>query len=171
MSTRHSCTATKGQAPLVVSHWGFLLSGAVLVVLLNLTGCFRQDPSQQLPDEAGHYELAWVEPKILLSDSLFTLIRAERLDSFFVAEAGFGDNRIATSLVFETVGPDCFVRIGLLEPGGALVHSFVAQKLPKGVYKFKFDQLRYAAPLLNAPYYYLTTEYCGQTQRNKIHGH
>lgn len=170
MSTRHSCTATKGQVPPMVGHWGFLLCGATLVVLLNLPGCFRQDPSQQLPDESGHFELAWVEPKILLSDSLFTLIRAERLDSFFVAEAGYGTDRVATSLVFEIVDLGCFVRIGLFEPGGTMVYSFVAQKLPKGVYKFKFDRLRYAAPLLDAPYYYLTADYCGQIQRNKIHG-
>jgi hypothetical protein len=170
MSTRPSCIV-KRRLSLIFRRAGrrVLLLIGTAIVGLSLNACIGPGRGSRQPEETVPYELAWVEPKILLSDSLFTLIRAERLDSFVVAYSE-ASTRPATSLVFEISSSTCPTRIGLFEPSGGLLQMFVDQSLPRGFYKFKFDRLRYAAPLIDAPYYYLTAEHCGQTTTNKIHG-
>ncbi|HWR82569.1 MAG TPA: hypothetical protein VN285_04645 [Candidatus Deferrimicrobium sp.] len=143
-------------------HWSFAL---VLVILVS--GCGtplwkRETVPQTAAGQPGHYEIAWVNPTIVVSDSLFTLISAERLDSVVV------DNRESTgnaapAVTFFVAAAQCPVSANLITHSGQTVLPLVEQNLPYGHYKLTLDS-RILKPYLSAyPQLYLAADYCGST--------
>ena len=86
-----------------------------------------------------YYEIAWVDPQIIVADSLYTLIRADRIDSFKVkgsTEALLTQDR---SLIFRIDDPECFTFINLLDSDGRVIRPLLARNLGQGFYMFSLQ--------------------------------
>ena len=85
-----------------------------MVVLMSMSGCGkRQTVVYNLPEvhEGGYYEKAWVEPEIIYSDTLYTIIRADWVDSFYVDRSENPLKALVPSLEFYVGQTECFTWI------------------------------------------------------------
>ena len=113
---------------------------AAIVLSVIAVGCGR-DKVKVLPEAEEpqvRYELAWVDPQIVMGDTLFTLIRAARVDSF-VVDGPDTSSAGATQLVFEVDQPSCFVAVNLVDASGRVCLSLLARNFPSGHYKLSLD--------------------------------
>ncbi len=109
---------------------------ALAASLLLVAGCGGPKMTYDQPAvPTGYYETAWVEPQIVMSDSIFTLIRAPRIDSIYV-EADEVAAPWSPSLEFVVPTDTCFVSMVLqfLE-GDRPPIPLIVRYLPKGNYK------------------------------------
>ncbi|MBD3331367.1 hypothetical protein GF356_00835 [candidate division GN15 bacterium] len=116
-----------------------LISGLALLMAI-FAGCGR-DKVQVLPEAEEpqvRYELAWIDPQIVMGDTLFTLIRAARVDSFVVEGPDTGSAG-AAQLVFQVEQPSCFVAVNLVDASGDVYLPVLARNLPSGFYKLSLD--------------------------------
>jgi hypothetical protein len=124
-----------------------VLAAAGLILLL--IGCGGPPVTYDQPVvPMGYYETAWVEPQIVRSDSIFTLIRSARVDSLYVEGA---EVRALSSPALEFVIPTdtCFVSMVLqfLESDRNPI-PLIVQYLPKGTYKLTItDPLKFGDTL------------------------
>ena len=129
---------------------------------LLLAGCGhgpRVSPGPATPQPLL-YQRAWVDPVIVVSDSLYSLIRAARVDSFMVEHQSDLEHFEDASLEFRVDGPACFVSVNVLDEQGRILRPLIARNLPTGFYKVtvnleQFD--RTESPFL------LKAAYCEQT--------
>jgi len=102
--------------------------------LIFFTGCIKRPAVYDKPEIAeGILEKAWVVPEIIFSDSLFTLIRSERVDSFYVNDP-FDLGNIK-SLEFNISDSVCFVYVKLENDFNGTITPLLAHKLSAGYYK------------------------------------
>ena len=141
-----------------------ILSFSLLLLLLTISCGKRQtliynNPSLQ--QEIGYYEKAWVDPKIRYTDSLITIIKSNRVDSFYVEKEAPKFKNNITSLAFEVKKPHCFTSVLLLNNFGDLLSVLVADELSEGHYKVSLNstQISYMQP--PAERFFLKIDFCG----------
>lgn len=138
----------------------------VTLILLTLiwVGCIKKPAvvyDQPEAGSAGFYEKAWIDPQIILSDSLYTLIRADRVDSFYVPESPDPSQEVSQSIEFQVRQENCFTTVSLLDEHSQLVRLLVARNLNRGFYKVTCNVSRLSPELSSVGVYYLKAEYCG----------
>ncbi len=84
---------------------------------------------------SGYWDVVWAEPGIVASDSMFTLIQADWLDSTWVDEPPLPPKAGQTVLRFFIDDAECFVAINLVDNAGGLIRPLLAKKLRYGHYK------------------------------------
>ncbi len=142
----------------------------LLFFIIIIFGCGKkQTINFNQPELPGvtYYEKAWVEPKIVLTDSIFTLIKAARLDSFLVDKPMKYQSSIDNSLQFHIAEDSCFTIINMQDPDGTVIKSFIARFLKSGFYKVTLDLSRLSEQY-KYPYYFLKVKYCSFENYRKI---
>jgi hypothetical protein len=145
---------------------GFFLAG----VMLLLNGCgSRQTINYDRPEmsHSGHWETAWVDPQMILSDTLFTLIRSYRVDSFFV-DTALSTDPTPVELHFYVDASECFVAISVTDNHQDILLPLIAETLTHGYYKFTFYSNRLDPKYLDSPALLLKAFYCGRTRIEPI---
>ena len=135
---------------------------AVVTLLLLAVGCGGPKTTYDQPVvPAGYYETAWVEPQIVLSDSIFTLIRAARVDSIYV-QGEDGSAPWSPSLEFVVPTDTCFVSMVLqfLE-GNRPPIPLIVRYLPKGNYKLTVTEPLKFGDTLYTESYQVRGSVCG----------
>ncbi len=112
--------------------------------------------------EGGHFETAWVDPQIVISDSLFTLIRAERIDSFYVNRSAPSVPTATTSLTFYVSEPSCPTTVNLVNSAGEVVEHMLVRNLRQGYYKLSVDPNRFPPERYLDTHLYIKADYCGR---------
>ncbi|MFQ6008043.1 MAG: hypothetical protein ACE5K8_03740 [Candidatus Zixiibacteriota bacterium] len=115
------------------------------------------------------YEIAWVEPQIIISDSLFTLIRSERIDSFRVDQTTDIGEAESPSLMFHVDHYECFTSVNLLAATGELIKPLLVRKLRPGYYKLTVDFSHLSRELYPFDNFLLKADYCGTSVSWPIH--
>lgn len=130
------------------------VSSSCTLFLLAVWGCGKRQVHPEVPG-GGHYEIAWVEPQVLVSDSLYTLIRAERIDSFYVGQPSDFSSTEAPSVMFHVTDDECFTSVNLLNSTGEVIKPLLVKNLPSGFYKLTFHLSG-----LSEGNFYLRVDYC-----------
>ena len=133
-------------------HNLFILCVLVLAIIF---GCAKRQTLDY------RYEVGWVEPQIVVSDSLFTLIRAERIDSFLVKQPSNVPNTVAPSVTFHIKDDECFTTVNLLTATGEVVRPLLVRNLNPGYYKLTVDFSQVSWELYPFNDFYLKADYCG----------
>jgi hypothetical protein len=131
-----------------------------LTLILAIAGCSKPGLSTKSLPEGMRYEIGWIDPEIVLSDSAFTLIRATRIDSF-VVDSPPADG--IPSMMFVVAEPGCNVTANLLTSDGVLVAPLILEYLPFGCYKLTLNPGLKRSRELPAGKYILWAEVCGET--------
>lgn len=111
-----------------------------IAIVLIVSGCGKPAPFGQQGGQPanGHWEMVWAEPKVVASDTLFTLLRSDWVDSFYVAQSGNQRNHVPT-LSFFVDANDCFVSANLIDGSQSIIQPLIALNLPYGYYKLTFN--------------------------------
>jgi len=139
--------------------------------LLLLVGCSgRKQAPYNYPQlqEPVNYETVWVEPGIVISDSLFTLIRAERVDSILIDDQSGTYSPVTSSVEFSIGRVNCFTVINILNIAQEVVMPLVAQQLEPGHYRLSLNQPAVKRSGLPAGSYDLRCETCARTVSNRF---
>lgn len=123
-----------------MKHLGLAI--AISVVTLFCVSCFLAGGGPRDENGPGHYETAWVDPELIVSDSLITLIRSDRVDRVFVSEREkhLGESQPTVEFVIEQ--DFCTVEVNLVGSGGAVVEPLFDGTLRPGNYKLTVDPTR-----------------------------
>lgn len=135
------------------------------LLTLVVFGCGKRQMVDRFGTEisaGGYYEIAWVDPQIVVSDSLFTLIRAERIDSFYVNRPESLSATI-TSLTFHVDEQSCLTTVNLLNAAGEVVKPLLVRNLSPGYYKLTVDSSRLSPERYPDTQFYLKADYCGSS--------
>ena len=137
-----------------------------LSLIVLAAGCHW--PGGRSADESSGpgYEIAWVEPQMILSDSVCTLIRADRIDSF---PSEMAKPRVTPSLIFEVVQPACPVTVTLHDIYGAEVASVLAQRLAPGFYQLTISPAFRESRRLPAGPYLLIYAGCSESAEARVY--
>ena len=142
-----------------LSVWAF---GIGLLIIFG--GCIkRQDVVYDQPEigQSGYYEKAWVDPTIILSDSLYTLIRSDRVDSFYVDQPPDPLEGVAPAVVFQVRQADCFTTVSLLDDRSRVIRPLLSRNLRRGFYKITFNASSLTPELSPSGVFYVKVVYCG----------
>jgi hypothetical protein len=97
-------------------------------------GCGQRRPGEETGSGDRVWETAWVDPEMIISTDLVTLIRSARIDSFEVDPTAFAP-ATAPGLRFELVDTACIVAANVLDNHGRVVMPLMVQRLQGGHYK------------------------------------
>lgn len=128
-----------------------------------LASCGRKTqvaPERPSPFPTGLFETVWVNPQMVFSDSLVTLIRAERIDSLPIEPSNLAAKKQPV-LGFAIDEPTTTVTINLVDEKLRLIYPLLLQKLPAGFYKLTLNPLAIRKPSLPPGVYFLRAEYGG----------
>lgn len=118
---------------------------------------------QPVADESkGYYEWGWVEPKVVLEDPWYTMVRSSRVDSFYVAP-GEGTPLSQRSIQFKVTSYECLAIVTLLNGRSEVVRPLLAKNLASGYYKLTLNVGQIRKNKMPEDNYYLKAEYCGFT--------
>jgi hypothetical protein len=138
----------------------------LLCLVSSLSGCGRRvSISEEKPvmQEAGPYEIFWVDPQIVVADSLITLIRSERIDSAIVEPSNMTIHRPA-AVELRIMQPSCNAMVDLLDSELRLVRPLLMKKLGYGFYRLTLNVDRFREPSLSPGRYFLRAEFCDRTE-------
>ncbi len=141
-----------------------------LVFFTAFAGCGRKAsivPEQQIVWQDDEYETLWVEPQIVLADSLMTLIRSDRIDSIR-SDQTTTVHPGRPSIEIRVDEPFCNVSVGLTDAAFRLVHPLLVKNLTRGFYQLTVNVDRFDRPGLGRGTYYLRADYCGQVQMTTV---
>ncbi len=141
-----------------------------IVAGLVLNGCFGHKVVYNAPEvpSLGYYEKAWVEPRIIMSDTLFTLIQATRVDSFFVNKPQDAYKDLGPAIEFTVPTEECVVSVNLLDDRSRLIAPLLVRRLPTGVYKLTCDIRQLKPAVSSTGIYYLKSVVCDRTSIQRI---
>ena len=143
----------------------FIFLSSLLVVIFLIASCgMKQTVRYDQPilrQEIGYYEKAWVDPVVTYTDSILTIIRANRVDSFYVDKPvpSFQDH--ITTLAFEVTHPNCFTSVLLLDNDGYVLSVLVADELSQGHYKVSLQSSQISYVQEPAKRFFLKIDFCG----------
>lgn len=136
-------------------------------LLILLAGCSRgPKPGEEAADSGRQWETVWVDPQIVSSDQLYTLIYATRIDSLPA------DNQSpvpAPGAEFELPDAGCLVTINLITSQGQVVRPLVVQRLPAGHYKLTLSRLPAESAGLRPGWYAASIAFCDRELRTEIY--
>ncbi len=135
-----------------------------LTLLLILFGCGPKPVYNQPGGEnQGYYETAWIDPKVVLEDPWYTLLKSHRIDSFYVSSPSEPPPSSTRSVRFEIKNYECLVLVNLLNGRSEVVRPLLANNLGPGYYKLTLNVGQLMKEKLPPDSYYLRAEYCGFT--------
>lgn len=115
---------------------------AALLLVSLLSGCGRRTQlvgtEQPGGEHAMAWQTAWVDPKIIVSDTAITLIQASRIDSVRVEIADLNSNS-STAVEFQITSPACPVEVSLLDSRNQLMRKLLSTTLQAGYYKVSLN--------------------------------
>ncbi len=151
--------------------------GLAVICLLAVTSCGHRHQvgeEEPIPGQEGQpgqgssmWETTWVDPQVVLSDSMFTLIRANRVDSFMVTNSKQLSPK-GPSISFTVKGQNCRALVSLLDSRDRLIRPLLAQSLSPGYYKLTLDFSRSSYEQLPRGQYHLKAAACGQVNSTVI---
>ena len=137
-----------------------------LLLALVVFGCGKRQTFDRFGteiSEGGYFETAWIDPQVVISDSLFTLIRAERIDSFYVDRPAYPVSATITSLTFHVDEQSCLTTVNLLNAAGEVIKPLLVRNLRPGYYKLTVDLSRFPQDRYPDTHFYLKADYCGSS--------
>lgn len=143
----------------------------IATTLLVIGGCGKRpvvNYSQPELPTSGYYELVWEDPRVLVSDSLYTLIRSQRIDSFYVEKPRDPFGLSDRTLVFQISDDACFVAINLYDAQGKISRPLLVRNLSRGFYKFSVDLGQLYAGNRTVRTSFLKADVCGFEVSKKI---
>ncbi len=136
----------------------------VLSFFLALSGCGPKAVyNQPGTEDSGYYETAWIDPKVVLEDPWYSLLRSHRVDSFYVASQADNPNPSNRSIKFDIKNYECLAIVNLLNGRAEVVRPLLAKNLGPGYYKMTLNIGQLKKEKLPPDNYYLKAEYCGFT--------
>lgn len=145
-----------------------IFSAAVLLI----AGCGKRPTiiyDQPPYPEGGQYEIAWIDPKLVFSDTLFTLIRSDRIDSVYV-EKPDTSAWLIPSVRFDVYESECNVAVNLLDARFRVVMPLFVRRAPAGYYKLTFNRDRLSKGAEWSASYFLQVDFCGRSVRKAFVG-
>lgn len=142
------------------------LTLVMLSLVFSYSGCGRRvSISEEKPvmQVEGPYEVFWVDPQIVVADSLITLIRSERIDSAIVEPSSMAVNRPA-AVGLRITQPTCQAMVDLLDANLRLVRPLLLRDLGYGFYRLTLNVDRFREPPLPPGRYFLRAEFCGRSE-------
>jgi len=143
----------------------------LLLITIIASGCGRKssvmyDFPEQLDESA--YEMVWVNPSIVESDTLFSLIKAERLDSIFVENSVAPDFGRTALLTFEIPMGSCQTTIEFTDPAGESIYRIFSGELSLGHYKLSLNSENIELSEISKDDLYVRVNYCARSIINKL---
>ncbi len=133
-----------------------------IALVLIVAGCSKtRPPAEERPTEAIYFEKAWVDPQIVYSDSLYTLIVAGRIDSFVVDTPVVAQS---PSIGFEVATAQCNVSVNLYDAYHTMIRPLLVRRLPPGFYKLTLSPATSEQLSLRPGPYILQADVCGRTE-------
>ena len=158
----------------------------ILTLLTVLLGCGEgvhvlphQQPEQPIATKDAIWQQAWVDPEVIYSDSLFTLIRADRIDSFLVAPGTISPEipdisvqsprpaRGAGAIKFQIWAGSCTPTV-TLTGGSIAISSDLPRNLPVGFYKLTCDLSGVSPGHFPLGSYRVKITYCGASKSGTL---
>ncbi len=139
----------------------YLISVAILIAMV---GCGKKTLyNMPAVEQTGYYEKAWIDPAVVLEDEWYTLLRSDRIDSFYV-EIKPGQNlQLAPAIEFKISQFECLTYVNLMNGHQQTIRPLLVKKLKFGYYKLTFNIGRLKREEMPAGDYFLKAEYCGFT--------
>ncbi|MFH1374999.1 MAG: hypothetical protein ABII79_14540 [bacterium] len=135
----------------------FVLGGLVLIC----SGCGRWLSTRETESiRGGQYEIVWVDPQMVVSDSLFTLIRSDRIDSLPPDRSNSLLSTAAPSVVFHIAGQSCVTTVNLLDAARQLIKPLMVRRLNTGYYKFAVNWSHLSERYLPVTGFFLKVDFC-----------
>ena len=137
----------------------------VLILLaITLTGCGKKTLyNMPAVEQAGYYETAWIDPTVVLEDEWYTLLRSDRIDSFYVEIKPGQNQQMAPAIEFKISQFECLTYVNLMNGRQEIIRPLLVKNLKFGYYKFTFNIGRLKREETPAGDYFLKAEYCGFT--------
>ncbi|MEW6051368.1 MAG: hypothetical protein AB1644_09955 [Candidatus Zixiibacteriota bacterium] len=144
--------------------FAYIVSG-ILLLLVFLGGCGRGrgGPGEERAEGQGTWETTWVDPQIVATDSLYTLIRSQRVDSFLLTRP-IREARQSPSIVFQVVRSGCPTAVNLFDGRQRLLRPLLVKDLSPGYYKLTLDFSRVDLIQFPRGRYFLKAESCGSVR-------
>lgn len=118
----------------------------IFILLLFVSCGLGPKPIQDQPPAptSGFYDLVWVDPHIVYSDTLVTVIAAKRIDSVYIENQDEQFAELSPSIAFSTAGTGCLAVVDLLSRSGLVLQQLFVKDLPLGYYQLSvnLDQLK-----------------------------
>lgn len=147
------------------------IAGLAAVCLFALWSCGHRHQVGEEQLESGQvislWETTWVDPQVVLSDSMFTLIRADRVDSFMVTNSKQLSPK-GPSVSFTVRSQNCRAIVNLFDSRDHLVLPLLAQSLRPGYYKLTVDFSRCSYEQIPRGQYHLKASTCSQASSSAI---
>ncbi len=139
----------------------YLISVAILIAMV---GCGKKTLyNMPAVEQIGYYEKAWIDPAVVLEDEWYTLLRSDRVDSFYV-EIKPGENlQMAPAIEFQVSQFECLTYVNLMNGHQKIIRPLLVKNLKFGYYKLTFNIGRLKKEEIPAGDYFLKAEYCGFT--------
>lgn len=140
-----------------------LLQIAALFVLLLLATCGK-GPGRYGDERSASglplvWQTAWVDPRIVASDTVMTLFQAGRVDSVRVEQTKAGKSD-GGAVEFQIEDATCDVEINLLDSQFRLVRHLMSRTLLNGYYKLTLNPGVAKRLLLVPGEYQVSVRYC-----------
>ena len=135
-----------------------------LAILIAMVGCGKKTLyNMPAVEQTGYYEKAWIDPAVVLEDEWYTLLRSDRVDSFYV-EIKPGENlQMAPAIEFQVSQFECLTYVNLMNGHQKIIRPLLVKNLKFGYYKLTFNIGRLKKEEIPAGDYFLKAEYCGFT--------
>lgn len=144
----------------------YLIFITTVVIISSCSNKPKYVYDQPEKPRTSNFETVWVNPEMIYSDSLYSLLRAERIDSIFVEKTV--DKDAVNSLAFHIPFASCYSNINLIDSRGDLVYPLFADNLIMGYYKLTYDFLRMDSSLAKSSGLYIKVSYCAKSITHKI---
>ena len=146
-----------------------ILLAVTSVLALLWVGCGGPPRTDEaIGDLSGpRFETVWVDPQIVFSDTLFSLIRSNRVDSVKLGPDE-KSTRPPASIEFAITEMNCNVSINLLDAYGSLVEPLLLQNLPSGFYRLTLHYRSARENRIPPGPYLLEADFCNRKRRAEI---
>lgn len=139
-----------------------------IALLVLLVGCAGNRPGEETMQPAGVWETAWVDPEIVVSTDLLTVIKAARIDSFLVEltadSVAPGSGPTDPEVTFELANTDCRVAANVVDGHGRVVMPLLLQLFGPGHYRLTVNKVVLIQQGLPPGNYAVTASVCGARQ-------
>jgi hypothetical protein len=116
-----------------------LLIFSVLIVFVQCGKKYHPGSEEKKSGaEPALWQTAWVDPRIIMTDSVLTLIQAGRIDSFKVSSTEIS-NKKASALEFQISGARCTVEAFLCNTNSKVIRPLMTTSLMSGFYKLSLN--------------------------------
>lgn len=146
----------------------------IILIGLTLVSCGKRGTvtTYDRPEQPSqiNYEKVWVNPKIIESDTLFTIIRAERVDSIMVdnMDGNINENGHVISFSFHINLASCKTNIYLTDSYNQEIALLYSSDLPTGYYRFNCDRRRINIEGYENKDLFIRISYCARSIIQKL---